>query len=109
MNEIDQATMQKKIENLMNASELRFRIENAGTAPHFFDRKTMRFFGDTMRNFGVCRASVRTSYNAKGEYDPENGVIVECWELYRRRPVKHGLQTSHYFSVDGYKPVSPAR
>lgn len=43
------------------------------TESHFFDRDTMRCFGDTMKNFGV-----------RVEKD---GVIY----LYRKKPVKHGL------------------
>lgn len=45
---------------------------------HFFDRKTMQFFGDTMKNFGVRDAGAH-------------------WELYRKHPVKHGVNGSHWF------------
>ena len=31
--------------------------ETEETAPYFFDRKTMRFFGQTMRSFSVVRQS----------------------------------------------------
>ena len=48
---------------------------------HFWDKKTMAFFGDTMRNFGVKKH--------------KNG-----YELYRKNPVKHGLTGSHWFSKD---------
>jgi len=40
--------------------------------PHFFDRQTLKFFGDTMKNFGVFQ---------------EDGEIF----IYRKKPVKHGL------------------
>jgi hypothetical protein len=91
----------------MNASELKYQVESAGKSDHFFDRKTMRFFGDTMRNYGVRKATVRTDYNSAGDY-VSGGLEVECWELYRKRPVKHGLQTSHYFACDTFRHVFPA-
>lgn len=58
-----------------------------GRNRHFFDRDTMKFFGDTMANYGVRDA---------GPY----------WELYRRRPVKHGLNTSAYFDKVTFDQVS---
>ena len=30
------------------------RAANIEAGGHFFDRKTMQFFGDTVRNFAVC-------------------------------------------------------
>jgi hypothetical protein len=62
----------------MTPSKLKAAYQEKHPDGHFFDYKTMRFFGDTMANYGVCDC---------GEY----------WELYRRQPVKHGLQGSHYF------------
>lgn len=46
---------------------------------HFFDRKTMQFFGDTMRNFGT--------------YTNSDGRVI----LYRKRPVKHGLDNRYVY------------
>ena len=83
----------------MNASELKYQVEQAGHDPHFFDRKTMRFFGDTMRNYGVCPATI-TTYT---------GETVEAWELYRRRPVKHGLKSSAHFDKRTFARVFDAR
>ena len=74
----------------MNASELKAKIEQTGEQPYFFTRETMRFFGDTIRNFGVRMA------NRKGTL---------CWELYRKRPVKHGLQGSFYFDKQSFRRV----
>ena len=62
------------------------------TAPYFFTRKTMKFFGDTMKNYGVCSAVINTP-------SEDN---VEVWELYRKRPVKNGLQSSAYFRKDNF-------
>jgi len=53
---------------------------------HFFERKTMRFFGDTMRNYGLRDA---------GAY----------WELYRKRPAKHGRKESAFFDKATFKQV----
>lgn len=55
-------------------SEIRARHEELQPAGYFFSRNAMKFFGDTMRNFGSFRA--------------DNGAVI----LYRRHPVKHGLQ-----------------
>lgn len=71
----------------MNASELKYQVEQTNGETHFFDFKTMRFFGDRMSNYGV-RAVIIDTYTEKG---------VECWELYRKRAVKHGLKSSAYF------------
>ena len=76
----------------MTPSELKYRVEQSGKNPHFFTRKTMKFFGDTMKNYG-CRAATLNS--------------VECWELYRKRPVKHGLQKSHFFDKVTFDKVRP--
>lgn len=48
----------------------------------------MQFFGDTMSNYSVRSACF-------------NGI--DCWELRRKKPVKHGLQTSRYFSKDSFE------
>ena len=69
----------------MTPSELKANVEGP-----FFDRKTMKFFGDTMRNYGVRRAEV-------------NGVA--CFELYRKRPVKNGSTGSTYFNAETFIKV----
>jgi hypothetical protein len=93
----------------MTASELKYQVEQAGHEPHFFTRSTMKFFGDTMRNYGVRKAEIRTMYDSNGEYAGENGVSVSVWELYRRNPVKHNLFGSAYFSADTFRLVYPVR
>jgi hypothetical protein len=90
----------------MTASELKYRVECAGHDPHFFTRSTMKFFGDTMRNYGVRATSLTSNYDAAGDYS-KDGVKVECWELYRKHPVKHGLQNSAYFDQNTFKRVFP--
>ena len=89
----------------MNASELKYQVEAAGHEQYFFGRQTMRFFGDTMRNYGVCRAQVRTDYDETGAYVPGGGRVVDVWELYRRRPVQNGLQGSACFDAATFRHV----
>lgn len=74
----------------MTSSELKAKVEAAGQDPYFFDHKTMRFFGDRMSNYGVCESVIDT-------YSEEK---VPVYELYRRKPVKHGLMSSAYFRKD---------
>jgi len=76
----------------MTASELKYKVEQSGEEPYFFTPKTMRFFGDTMRNYGV-RSAVITTFTQKH---------IEVWELYRKRPVRHGLSDSAYFRKDTF-------
>lgn len=89
----------------MTPSELKYQVQTNSTESLYFERSSMKFFGDTMANYGVRSATVRTNYNAAGEYVGENGTIVEVWELYRKRAVKHGLKDSAYFAKDDYRRV----
>ncbi len=81
----------------MNASELKYQVEARGS--NFFSRDSMKFFGDTIRNYGVRSNTVST-------YDLE---CVDVWELYRKHPVKMGLQTSAYFSKSTFERIHPKR
>ena len=78
----------------MTPSELKANILAHDPDSHFFDRKTMQFFGDTMRNYGVRRAEI-------------DGVAV--WELFRKRPVKHGLKSSAFFRTTDFQQVFERR
>jgi hypothetical protein len=71
----------------MNPSELKYNHELHNPNSYFFTRDTMRFFGDTMKNYGV---------KDKGSY----------FELYRKQPVKHGLNSSHYFDKTTFEQLS---
>lgn len=88
----------------MTPSELKAAVESRGTESHFFDWKSMRFFGDTMKNYGVRAAAIRAHYDAAGNYC-EGGTVREVWELYRKRPVKHGLSASAYFDCVTFERV----
>lgn len=72
----------------MTPSELKQLTKSENN--HFFDFKTMKFFGDSMSNYGVC------SNNVDG---------VDVWELWRKHPVKHGLQNSAFFSKENFKQI----
>lgn len=86
----------------MTASDLKFCHERAQPGSYFFTRKTMSFFGDTMKNYGVRAQPVQVK-----TYSEEEPVL--CWELYRRRPVKHGLSDSAFFAVDDFRRIHPAK
>lgn len=61
----------------MTPSNLKYHVSLSGS--YFFNRTSMRFFGDTMANYGVRSSG-------------------DNWELYRKRPVMHGLRDSAYFN-----------
>lgn len=71
----------------MTPSELKYNVLEHNPNSHFFDRETMKCFWDTMRNYGVrC-----------GQIQARDGQTVEVWELYRKQPVRYGLQDSAFF------------
>lgn len=84
---------------IKTASHLRMFIEESGNCPHFFDRNTMRGFGDTMKNYGVCKTLVVVG----------SGIEIEAWELYRRKPVKFGNQASAYFHPATFIRLHPRK
>lgn len=67
----------------MTPSELRHQYQYHNKDGHFFDYSTMRFFGDTMKNYRVI--------------DRGN-----CWELARKKSVNGNLKSSTYFSKIDY-------
>lgn len=81
---------------IKTASDLKYWIKDQHPDNHFFDRDTMKFFGDSMANFGLRKVKVK---------NPETKELVACYELYRKRAVKHGLQSSHYFDARTLKTV----
>jgi len=88
----------------MTPSELKQKHKHNHPNNHFFDHKSMKFFGDTMKNYGVRSVIVKAQFIDDGTYC-ENGVEVLVWELYRKRPVKHGLKSSAYFRQSDYSQV----
>lgn len=77
---------------IKTTSDLKRMVEQSGHDSHFFTRKAMSFFGDTIRNYGV-RLCTPSTYGKP------------CYELYRRRPVKHGLWDSAYFDAETFRRV----
>lgn len=63
----------------MTPSQLKAKYLTHNPDGHYFQASTMRFFGDTMKNYRVI----------------DRGNV---WELARRSPVMHGLKHSCYFS-----------
>ena len=78
----------------MTPSELKVNILAHDPNSHFFDRKTMKFFGDMMRNYGVRKTEI-------------DGVAV--WELYRKMPVKLGRKSSAFFRTSDFQQVFERR
>ena len=74
----------------MTPIKLKYQVLAAFPDSHFFDRRTMKVFGDTMRNYGVRKSTIM-------------GCAV--WELYRKRPVKEGQQASAYFNAGTLEQV----
>ena len=81
----------------MTPSQLKSHVNATGS--HFFDSDSMRHMGDSMRNYG-CRAV---------EIIDHHGATVPARELYRRRPVKDGVQSSAYFHRETFRRVFPVR
>lgn len=70
--------------NIKTPADLKAAVENAGHDQYYFTRDSMKFFGDTMRNYGIINHP-------------------DYIELYRKRPVKHGLFSSAYFCNKTFK------
>lgn len=88
----------------MQVAELKRRVEQ-GQDRFFFTRETMRFFGDTMGNYGVRDGGERLSnWDREGSYI-EEARTIKVWELYRKHSVKHGLDSSAYFDKETYTEI----
>ena len=84
----------------MNVYNLKYLYQKQDPQGHFFDRDTLRYFGDTMRNFGVVDGgTIKALINGRIEE-------VAVWKLYRKKPVKNGLY-GHcvFFRKDTYQIV----
>lgn len=83
----------------MTPSQLKYQVEKSGNCQYFFDRESMKFFGDTMSNYGVRSKPVELIDCLGNKY--------QAWELYRKRAVKHGLNISTFFDIETFKRVHP--
>jgi len=70
--------------NIKTVGQLRDYISDTGSK--YFNYATMRFFGDTMRNYKFC-------FNAE----------LDAFVLIRRKPVKGGLSRNSYFDAETFK------
>lgn len=89
VNEIKANNQAANTAQRLTASELKYKVQATGS--YFFDRSSMKFFGDTMNNYYVPVNPVDV-ITSTGEHHL-------CHELQRRKPVKHGLIASTYFDV----------
>ena len=78
----------------MKPSELKALHLNHSPDSSFFERETMRFFGDTMSNFSVSKVTAWNWYD---------GCEIECYALYRKRTTSKGAPCGvlRYFSLEG--------
>lgn len=76
----------------MTPSQLKYNHELLNPNSYYFTRNTMKFFGDTMKNYGVKTHS-------------------DYYELYRKQPVKHGIKNNAFFDkvsfIKLHKETSP--
>lgn len=92
----------------MTPSELKYELQKRGNS-HFFDRETMKTWGDTMRNFGCRSAVVKTRFSPDQMHTTEPRE-VEVWELYQKRPTNgNTVAHSYYFSKGDFKCVLPMK
>jgi hypothetical protein len=88
----------------MTAYALKRLYERNNPNGHFFDRETMRFFGDTMRNFGVRDAGERLVVSPGAARKKE---MVDLCLLYRKRPTKRNMRGElAYFRKDNGKEIA---
>ena len=89
----------------MTPAELKYNVEQNQDS-FFFTRETMKFFGDTMRNYGVRDGGAMPyHWDDTGNNYSEEPRSIEVWELYRKHPVKHGLRDSAYFDKKTFRRV----
>lgn len=81
----------------MTPSQLKAHVEQTRYSSKFFCSKNMRFAGDRMSNYGVIETTIDTWTEEQ----------VPVYKLYRRKPVKHGLQSSAYFRKDTFEQAFP--
>lgn len=74
----------------MKSETLARKYKEKNPRGHFFDPKTMRFFGDTFENYGVRE-------------------LEKYYELFRKKPVKNGLKSSAYFDKETFKRAHPQK
>lgn len=84
----------------MTPSELKEKHLAVAPDSKFFAYKTMRHWGDTMKNFGVCRVKVSKEIFIGGR---RYNKYFDAFKLWRKKPVRGGLRTSHFFNADTFE------
>ena len=102
VDEEEEGLMMKSKYPSLNPSQLRYEVEKHNAESHFFDRKTMKFFGDTMRNFGCYRDAIRTAFSIDGEWEPE-GIDRDVYVLYRKNVKRNQNKVAGYFCCITFK------
>ena len=92
MNTIAECYKMDYLKLIKKPSDLKYYLVNKYPDNKFFSRENMRFAGDTMSNYGL-----RVIENSEGN---------KLFELYRKKPVKYGLQKSAYFDVVTLRKVN---
>lgn len=108
----------------MTPSDLKYNVEKTGSC--FFDRSSMKFFGDTMANYGCSSgvlversvifnanhvANFTTLQHVETLYHEGTNTFkpVDCWVLTRKRAVKHGLDSNAYFCKETFERLHPVK
>jgi hypothetical protein len=69
----------------MTVSRLKRLYQNNNPKGCYFDRQTMRFFGDSISNYKIKDGGKIKMFNGK------IFELVDVWELHRKKPVNGGL------------------
>ena len=87
----------KNGEKRFTISDIKYYTEE--TAPHFFSRKTLKFFGQTMASFKVVHDEGRVYIYAPINRSLKNLTTREF--IYNsENPYESELKTTDYFKVD---------
>lgn len=65
----------------MSPSELKYNYETNNPGHYFFSRKTMKFFGDTMANFGVYSDGATWVLYRKKPTDKQHAEYPKQWRF----------------------------
>jgi len=87
LDEVIETTLTPIAIKTITVSELKYQVSETGS--HYFERSSMKFFGDTMKNYGIRKHNDLTAY-----------------ELTRKQPVKHGLSNSQFFDAITFEKLS---
>ena len=91
----------------MTVSELKRETEKRqNLSQDYFTKKSMQFFGDSIRNYGVRSTTIKFGYSFERN---GNQTDIDVWELYRKTPVKYGLMQSAYFRKTNFEEVFKIR